>query len=51
MMMLYLDINKKIKVMINKIKELPKQETLEEAKLKFCNDSINWQGSSREDLK
>ena len=37
--------------MINKIKELPKQETLEEAKLKFCNDLINWQGSSREDLK
>jgi hypothetical protein len=29
----------------------PLQETLEEAKLKFCNDSNNWQGSSREDLK
>ena len=27
------------------------KETLEEAKLKFCNDSNNWQGSSREDLK
>jgi exonuclease VII large subunit len=30
---------------------IPKQETLEEAKSKFCNDSNNWQGSSREDLK
>jgi hypothetical protein len=26
-------------------------ETIEEAKLNFCNDSNNWQGSSREDLK
>lgn len=27
------------------------RETLEEAKLEFCNKSSNWQGSSREDLK
>jgi hypothetical protein len=29
----------------------PKQETLEEAKLNFCNNSNNFQGISREDLK
>lgn len=32
-------------------KRLVKEETLEEAKSKFCNNSNNWQGSSREDLK
>ena len=40
-----------IKQILSKAELNAKQETLEEVKLKFCNDSINWQGSSREDLK
>jgi len=36
---------------VDNLNNEPLQKTLEEAKLKFCNDSNNWQGSSREDLK